>query len=105
MSVTTITSLAPGYYQGTVAGMVPDMVNQLAPFWADFQVSGGGDFGDYLSKRSDEVCPALLVVTDAMRDRSGRAAVVKAYSAVRGGASKHMEAALPNLGAMIQKYA
>jgi hypothetical protein len=24
---------------------------------------------------------------------------------VRGGASKHMEAALPNLGAMIQKYA
>ena len=100
-----ITSLAPGYYQGTVAGMVPDMVNQLAPFWTDFQMSGGGDFGDYLSKRSDEVCPALLVVTDAMRDRSGRAAVVKAYSAVRGGASKHMEAALPNLGAMIQKYA
>jgi hypothetical protein len=44
-------------------------------------------------------------VTDAMRDRSGRAAVVKAYSAVRGSASKHMQAALPNLGAMIQKYA
>ena len=100
-----ITTFAPGYYQETVAGMVPDMVNQLAPCWADFQVSGGGDFGDYLSKRSDEVCPALLVVTDAMRDRSGRATVVKAYSAVRGSASKHMEAALPNLGAMIQKYA
>ena len=35
-----ITAFAPGYYQETVAGMVPDMVNQLAPFWADFQVSG-----------------------------------------------------------------
>ena len=45
------------------------------------------------------------MVTDAMRDRSGRATVVKAYRAVRGGASKHIEAALPNLGAMIQKYA
>lgn len=100
-----ITAFAPGYYQETVAGMVPDMVNQLAPFWADFQASGSADFGDYLSKRSDEVGPALLVVTDAMRDRSGRAAVVKAYSAVRGGAAKHIEAALPNLGAMIQKYA
>jgi hypothetical protein len=100
-----ITAFAPGYYQQTVAGMVPDMVNQLAPFWADFLVSGSAGFGDYLSKRSDEVCPALLVVTDAMRDRSGRAAIVKAYSAVRGSASKHMEAALPNLGAMIQKYA
>ena len=74
-----ITTFAPGYYQETVHGMVPDMVNQLAPFWADFQVSGGGDFGDYLSKRSDEVCPALLVVTDDMRDRSGRATVVRAY--------------------------
>ena len=68
-----ITAFAPGYYQETVTGMVPDMVNQLAPFWADFQVSGGADFGDYLSKRGDEVCPALLVVTDAMAARSGRA--------------------------------
>jgi hypothetical protein len=100
-----ITAFAPGYYQETVASMVPDMVDQLAPFWADFQASGGGDFGDYLSKRSDEVGPAMLKVTDAMRDRSGRAAVVKAYSAVRNGAGKHIDAALPNLGAMVQKYA
>jgi uncharacterized protein DUF6918 len=100
-----ITAFAPGYYQETVASMVPDMVDQLDPFWADFQASGSADFGDYLAKRSDEVGPALLKVTDAMRDRSGRAAVVKAYSAVRNGAGKHIEAALPNLGAMVQKYA
>ena len=100
-----LTAFAPGYYQETVASMVPDMVDQLAPFWADFQTSGSADFGDYLAKRSDEVGPALLKVTDAMRDRSGRATVVKAYSAVRNGAGKHIEAALPNLGAMVQKYA
>src|SRR3984885_15723987 len=79
-----ITTFAPGYYQETVAGMVPDMVNQLAPFWADFQVSGGADFGDYLSKRGDEVSEALLAVTDEMAGASGRASVVKAYKAVRG---------------------
>ena len=61
-----VTAFAPGYYQETVTGMVPDMVNQLAPFWADFQVSGGADFGDYLSKRGDEVSEALLAVTDDM---------------------------------------
>ena len=44
-------------------------------------------------------------MTDAMRDRSGRAAIIKAYNAVRGGAAKHIEAALPNLGALVQKYA
>jgi hypothetical protein len=100
-----VTAFAPGYYQETVAGMVPGMVYQLAPFWADFQVSGSADFGDYLAKRSDEVAPALLEVTDGMASGSGRATVVKAYKAVRNGAGKHIEAALPNLGAMVQKYA
>ena len=100
-----VTAFAPGYYQETVHGMIPNMVYQLAPFWADFQVSGGADFGDYLSKRGDEVSEALLAVTDEMAGASGRASVVKAYKAVRGGAGKHIEAALPNLGAMIQKYA
>jgi Family of unknown function (DUF6918) len=100
-----VTAFAPGYYQEAVSAMVPPMVDRLAPFWADFQVSGSADFGDYLSKRSDEVSQALLTVTDAMADHSGRAAVVKAYRAVRGGAGKHIEAALPNLGAMVQKYA
>jgi hypothetical protein len=100
-----VTAFAPGYYQETVAWMVPPMVDQLAPFWADFQASGSSDFGDYLVKRSDEVSPALLSVTDEMARGSGRAAVVKAYNAVRNGASKHIEAALPNLGAMVQKYA
>ena len=100
-----VTAFAPGYYQETVHGMIPNMVYQLAPFWADFEVSGGADFGDYLSKRGDEVSEALLAVTDEMAGASGRTSVVKAYKAVRGGAGKHIEAALPNLGAMIQKYA
>ena len=100
-----ITAFAPGYYQETVAGMVPDMVNQLAPFWVDFQMSGGGDFGDYLSKRGDEVSESLLAVTDDMATKSGRGAIVKAYQMVRGSASKNIEAALPALGAMVQKYA
>jgi len=100
-----VTAFAPGYYQETVAYMVPPMVDQLAPFWADFQASGSSDFGDYLVKRSDEVSPALLSVTDEMAHGSGRATVVKAYNAVRNGAGKHIEAALPNLGAMVQKYA
>ena len=40
-----------------------------------------------------------------MAANSGRAAVVKAYQLVRGGASKNIEPALPALGALVQKYA
>ena len=63
------------------------------------------EFGDYLVKRGEEVSEALLAVTDRMAEVSGRATIVKAYKMVRGSAGKNIEAALPNLGAMIQKYA
>jgi len=85
--------------------LLPGMVDQLQPFWADFNVSGGAGFGDYLAKRPTEVAEALLSVTDAKGRTSGRPTVVRAYNAVRGGAGKNIEAALPNLGAMIQNYA
>ena len=100
-----VTAFAPGYYQETVADMLPDMADKLQPFWADFNASGSAEFGDYLSKRPEEVSEALLAVTDDMAARSQRPAIIRAYKAVRGGASKHMEPALPNLGALVQKYA
>lgn len=98
-----VTSFASGYYQSVIENMLPDMVAQLEPFWADYTMTGGW-FGDYLAKRSDQVAEALLSVTDRMARDSERAAVVKAYNAVRGGAARNIEAALPNLGALVQKY-
>ncbi len=100
-----VTAFAPGYYQSTVDNMVPNLLTQLQPFWADFQAAGGGQFGDYLVKRGDEVSEAMLRVTDDMTHGSERPAVVKAYNAVRGGAGKHIEAALPSVGQLVEKYA
>jgi len=100
-----VTAFAPGYYHGIIETLLPGMVAQLQPFWADFTASGGAEFGDYLAKRPAEVAEALLSVTDEKGRTSGRATVVRTYNAVRGGAGKHIEAALPNLGAMVQKYA
>jgi hypothetical protein len=100
-----VTSFAPGYYHETVGKMVPEMADRLQPYWADFSASGGADFGDYLAKRGDEVSESLLGITDDMAHRSNRPTVVKAYKLVRGGASKNLEAALPGLGTVVQKYA
>jgi hypothetical protein len=80
------------------------MIIQLDPYWADFTASGSADFGDYLAKRGDEVSQSLLAVTDDMAQNSGRGTVVKAYQMVRGSAGKNIEAALPALGQMVQKY-
>ena len=101
----TVTSFAPGYFHATVEDMFPQIVDKLEPFWAEFTASGGSGFGDYLVKRGDEVSEALLSVTDAMAGVSKRPTIIKAYRAVRGGAIKHVEAALPRVGDLVQKYA
>jgi hypothetical protein len=101
----TANTFASGYLRSMVELLAPDMIIELEPFWADFAASGAGDFGDYLVKHGDEVSEALLSVTDRRAETSTRPTILKAYKTVRGGASKHVTAALPALGALVQKYA
>jgi hypothetical protein len=101
----TASTFASGYLRSKVEQLVPEMAVQLEPFWADFGASGSSGFGDYLAKRGDEVSEALLSVSDAHGAISNRPVIVKAYQAVRGSAAKHITAALPNLGALVEKYA
>jgi len=101
----SVVSFSPGHIRYMIEALMPAMLEKLQPYWADFQVSGGGVFGDYLSKRAEEVAEALLSITDARAKGSGRPVIVKAYKSVRGGASKNVQAALPDLGALVQKYA
>ena len=101
----TAKTFAKGYLQNTMESLLPHLVTQLGPYWADFTASGASGFGDYLVKHGEEVSEALLSVTDAHAGVSTRPTILKAYRAVRGSASKHVIAALPNLGALIQKYA
>jgi hypothetical protein len=101
----TAKTFAKGYLQSTVESLLPDLVTQLEPYWADFSASGAAGFGDYLAKRGDEVSEALLSVTDARAKTSQRAVIIRAYGSVRGGAAKNIVAALPNVGALVEKYA
>lgn len=101
----TVTTFAPGHVRYMVESLLPDLVARLEPFWADFTVSGGAEFGDYLAKRGDEVTEALLTVTDARAEASDRPTIVKAYRSVRGSAAKQIVPALPRVGDLVLKYA
>jgi hypothetical protein len=101
----TVNTFMPGHVRHMIEVLLPDLADKLQPFWADFGESGSSAFGDYLVKRGEEVSQALLEVTDARAAASGRPTVVKAYKAVRGGAAKHIQAALPRLGDLVLKYA
>ncbi len=101
----TVNTFMPGHIRHMVKVLLPEMVDQLEPYWADFSTSGGSEFGDYLAERGAEVSQALLSVTDARAAASGRPTVIKAYRAVRGSAAKHVEAVLPHVGDLVLKYA
>jgi hypothetical protein len=101
----TVITFAPGHVRFMVESLLPQMVDKLQPFWADFNNSGGSEFGDYLAKRGEEVSEALLSVTDARAAASDRPTIIKAYSSVRGSAVRHVEAALPQVGNLVLKYA
>jgi hypothetical protein len=101
----TVNTFLPGHVHHMVESLLPEMVDKLEPYWADFSTSGSSEFGDYLAKRGGEVSAALLAVTDVRAAASGRPAVVKAYRTVRGNAVKNVEAALPHVGDLVLKYA
>jgi hypothetical protein len=102
----SVTTVASNHLQYTIETKLPGMVTQLEPYWADFNASGGTDFGDYLTKHSSQVTEDLLSVTDASATGpTARPVIVKAYTAVRRHAVKHVTAALPRVGALVQKHA
>jgi hypothetical protein len=101
----TVSSFASGYVRETVVNILPLAAARLQPYWTDFRAAGGGAFGDYLAKRGEEVAESLLTITDGWAEESDKAIVVKAYRAVRSGAARHIEAALPRLGDLVLKYA
>lgn len=101
----TVNTFLPGHIRYMVESLLPEMVDKLESYWADFNTSGGSEFGDYLAKRGEEVSQALLSVTDDRAAGSGRPTVIKAYGTVRNSAGKHIEAALPHVGDLVLKYA
>jgi len=94
-----------GHIHYMIETLLPNIADALEPYWADYGADGGAGFGDHLAKREDEVCEALLAITDERSRNSGRPVIVKAYNTVRGSAAKHVKAALPAVGALVEKYA
>ena len=101
----TVRTFSADHIHYMIETLLPRMADELQPYWADFTATGGWQFGDYLAKREDEVSESLLAITDERGRNSSRPTIVKAYNTVRGSAAKHVKAALPAVGALVQKYA
>jgi hypothetical protein len=103
----TVSTFDSGHIPAMIGTILPNVADALQPYWASFaaEYAGrGGDFGAYLASREDEAAESLLAITDSRQRASSRATIVKAYKTVRGSAVKHVKAALPALGELVQRY-
>ncbi|MGW4247857.1 DUF6918 family protein [Nocardia sp. NPDC004722] len=100
-----IKKVSPSIVGDALESFAPKFVEQLEPYWAEYQNGGSGSFADLLASKQDEVADALLSVTDARAEASSRPALTKVYNSMRSSAKKHVAEALPRLGDLVQKHA
>ncbi len=100
-----VKKVSPTVIESALTKLLPDFAAALDPFWTEFQAQGPGDFGQFLAARGDQVGDALLAVTDAKAESTSQPALRKAYSSLRGKAKENVVAALPRVGAAVQKNA
>jgi hypothetical protein len=68
-----------GHIHHMIETLLPHLADALQPYWTDFTAERGRN--------------------------SGRPVIVKAYNTVRGSAAKHVKAALPAVGGLVERYA
>jgi hypothetical protein len=101
-----VTAVKPRFVSEVVDGLLDEWVQKLEPFYGSWKTDGGGkSFGDYLGARRGEAAEALLEVTDSKAKVSKHGTVRKMYEKMRPSAKKHVEEALPKLGALVEKNA
>lgn len=100
----TVTKLRPGAMPTMVNSLLEQMTDALDPFYADFRSTGGSDFGAYLAARPADATEALLGVTDRRAERTKSDSVRKIYTKLRPVGRKNVEAALPRLGAVVDRH-
>jgi hypothetical protein len=105
LAYAAVNKVSPTVVDSALTKLLPEFATALEPFWAEFSAAGPGDFGQFLAGRGDAVGDALLAVTDARANTTSQPALRKAYQGVRGKAKENVVAALPRVGAVVQKYA
>jgi fructosamine-3-kinase len=93
----------PGFVRNVVQGLLPEFAAALDPL-REKASAQGQSVSAYFDAHQAEVAEALLAVTDGRAQRSEHGSVKSAYGKLRGSARKNVEAAVPGLGAIVEKY-
>jgi hypothetical protein len=99
-----VKGIKPGFLEKVVSDLLPEFAGAVDPIYGEAREKGR-PVATYFADNSGRVADALLAITDE-RARRTKSGVIKAtYDRLRGSAKKNVEAAVPRLGALVQKHA
>jgi len=98
-----VKGVRPGFLRQVVDNLLDDFLRAVDPVYRE-AVEKGQSPGKYLVEQSGRVADGLLSVTDARAQRSSQAMIRKTYEKLRPTAKKHVEAAMPRLGSLLERY-
>lgn len=101
----TVKAIKPRFVPEVIDALLDEWVAKLEPYYAKWRSSGSGSLAEYLTARSEDVAEDLLKVTDERAGRSKHKTASKLYGKMRPSAKRNVAAAVPKLGALMEKHA
>ncbi len=103
-SFAVVKKVKAGFIPHAIDQMLPELAHKLQPYYAKYDPASDGSLSTYLVTNSSAVSDVLLAVADGRARRSSHEAAKKAYQKLRPQAKKHVEVAMPALGAVIEQH-
>jgi hypothetical protein len=98
-----IKSIKPGFITEVVDSLLDDFLEALDPI-AQEAAAKGVPAGKHLAANAERAADKLLAITDGRVARSTRAVIRKTYEKLRPTAIKHVAAAAPRLGQLLDRH-
>jgi hypothetical protein len=98
-----VKGIKPGFIGEAVDTLLDEFLDALEPTYAE-ALAQGVPPGKHLSGNADRVAETLLAITDERVQGSSRNVIKKTYEKLRPTAKKHVVAAAPRLGQMLDRH-
>jgi hypothetical protein len=99
-----VKGIKPGFVRQVVYDLLPEFARVLEPIHAE-AAAAGKPVAAHFEANAPRVADALLGITDAKAQHAKSGVVKGTYEKLRPTAKKHVEAAVPRLGRVIEKHA
>ncbi|HTE55514.1 MAG TPA: hypothetical protein VK698_31890 [Kofleriaceae bacterium] len=100
----TVKTIKPRFVPEVIDTLLDEWVAKLEPYYAKWRAAGTGSLAEYLTARSDDVADDLLKVTDERAARTKHKTAGKLYGKMRPSAKRNVSAAVPKLGALMERH-